>query len=515
MIGVIADDLSGAAEIGGAGLRHGLSAEIVRGIGLPGGWSFQLPGKTEGRGSVSSVRLADVICVDTDSRSCTAVEAGRRAAAAARALAAAGASWVYKKVDSVLRGQVTAEIEAILLELQLKRALVLPANPSRGRIIRDGRYFVNGKPIHRTEFVRDPEYPRKSAKVCDLIPAPAIFALTVCRAGESLPRTGIIVGEAVDGKDLEQWAQLRRRPMLHAGGVDFFSALLADAGHRPSPPKSAGGAIVGRELFVCGTTSKSGRDFLRLARAARTPVFSLPSELVSGGNFTGAAKEMLARRAISSFGLHSRVILSVGLPIVREHAVARLLSFQLVQLAEKVLRQTQVDRVYAEGGATAAALVQRMNWTRLRVLEEVASGVATLGVNENSAMRLTMKPGSYVWPEEIRRSPGLRFTEPPRKVRLELGSGIVLRVVRLFEPTKRPFEEAVRRFFVAKNLAVANHAIGDHHEHEHEVQQPDPADERMTQPGEDGQYLSQESATHENEKDAVDNNETKGQHRGK
>ena len=65
MIGVIADDLTGAAEIGAVGLRHDLRAEIVR------------TGEPSGR--------ADVVCMDTDSRSCPADEAGKRAAAAARA----------------------------------------------------------------------------------------------------------------------------------------------------------------------------------------------------------------------------------------------------------------------------------------------------------------------------------------------------------------------------------------------------------------------------------------------
>ena len=53
---------------------------------------------------------ADVVCVDTDSRSCVAEDAGKRAADAVRELRAAGAQWIYKKVDSVLRGQVTAEL---------------------------------------------------------------------------------------------------------------------------------------------------------------------------------------------------------------------------------------------------------------------------------------------------------------------------------------------------------------------------------------------------------------------
>ena len=64
MIGVIADDLTGAAEIGAVGLRHGLQAEIVHG------------GKTGGR--------ADLICVNTYSRSCRPDEAGKLTASAAR-----------------------------------------------------------------------------------------------------------------------------------------------------------------------------------------------------------------------------------------------------------------------------------------------------------------------------------------------------------------------------------------------------------------------------------------------
>src|SRR6185369_4965941 len=124
MIGVIADDLTGAAELGAVGWRHGLNAEVIV------------------SGEISE--SVDVVCVDTDSRSCRPEEAGRRAAMAAAKLRQAGARWIYKKVDSVLRGQVTAEVEAIMKELGVNRALLAPANPSLGRVIQEGRYFVRG-----------------------------------------------------------------------------------------------------------------------------------------------------------------------------------------------------------------------------------------------------------------------------------------------------------------------------------------------------------------------------------
>ena len=157
MIGVIADDLTGAAEIGAIGWSRGLRAEILR-DGKPG-------------------CEADLICVDTDSRSCEPGVAAQRAAAAAKMLQATGARWIYKKVDSVLRGNVIPEVEAILQQLGLNRALLLPENPSLGRTIAGGEYFIHGQPIHLTEFANDPEHPRGSPQVLQLLAPPSHFAL--------------------------------------------------------------------------------------------------------------------------------------------------------------------------------------------------------------------------------------------------------------------------------------------------------------------------------------------------
>jgi uncharacterized protein YgbK (DUF1537 family) len=139
---VIADDLSGAAELAGIAFAGGLSAEVQR------------------RFDPSSD--AQVIAVDTDSRSLSSVDAAQRASEVAEQVAAASPAWVFKKVDSVLRGNVRAEIEAILSATGQARAVLVPANPTRGRTIVGGRYFVNGVPLDQTAFANDPEHPRQS-----------------------------------------------------------------------------------------------------------------------------------------------------------------------------------------------------------------------------------------------------------------------------------------------------------------------------------------------------------------
>ena len=50
--------------------------------------------------------------------------------------------------------------------------LLATANPERGRIIRDGNYYVDGVPLHQTAFASDPEYPRATSAVRELLGQP-------------------------------------------------------------------------------------------------------------------------------------------------------------------------------------------------------------------------------------------------------------------------------------------------------------------------------------------------------
>ena len=380
MIGVIADDLTGAAELGAVGRRLGLKAEIVR--------------------DDPPSNAAELVCVDTDSRSCTPTEAAKRAAAAAKLLHSAGAKWIYKKVDSVLRGNVTAEVEAVMQELGLNRALMLPANPSLGRIIRDGQYFVQGKPIHRTEFSRDPEYPRKTAQVLRLVEAPQHFLLRLANGKLAVPENTMLVGQTDSSEKVRAWAQVREDSILPVGGSEFFGALLSQELHCATPPVMEEFQFgQDRQLFICGTASKAGHHLFRAARKARVPVFTLPQELMWGNEFSPGAHEAISQRVVEAFNTDQRVVLGVGLPPVRDVQAARRLSENLVDIAELVLRRAKIKYVFAEGGATSAELVRRMKWARLEVRHEWAPGVATLAVADENPLWLTIKPGSYSWPE--------------------------------------------------------------------------------------------------------------------
>jgi uncharacterized protein YgbK (DUF1537 family) len=376
MIGVIADDLTGAAEIGAVGLRHGLRAEVIV-TGEPGG-------------------DADLICVDTDSRSLDPTEAAQRAARAAVVLQNCGAEWIYKKTDSLLRGNVTAEIEAALKQLGLSGALLVPANPSLGRTILNGQYFVRGQLINETEFARDPKHPRSSPQVLELLDHPSVFAVFVRKPNEPLPHRGIVIGEVASSQSLSSWASGRNGNWLMSGGAEFFAALL-----KPAAPLPQATWPSGRELFVCGSASEATKAFVVGQVQCGVPAFSLPDEVLTTGDLHSTPIGALAAQVVAALETQPRVIVHVGLPPVTDVPRAGMVAAHLVRVAEEVLRRASIGHVFAEGGATAVALARRMGWSRLAVAAELTPGVVSLTIMDAGAALLTVKPGSYAWPTTI------------------------------------------------------------------------------------------------------------------
>ena len=381
MIGVLADDLTGAGELAGLGLRYGLRAEVLTDPAL---------------GSD-----AELLCVDTDSRSCHPMEAGQRAAAAADRLAALGAGRIYKKVDSVLRGRILAELEAVMKQLGRRRALLVPANPALRRVVRGGKYFVRDQPIHETDFRLDPEYPRRSSSVRELLGATDASAVHLRAGHEPLPETGIIVGEAETADDLRHWAGRCDGATLTAGAAQFFGAWLEASGRRAVSAAGEEDAAATPELFICGSASEACRSFAAQARQRGVPVFGLPASVAAGAELSAEELASLAARAAAALAAAPRVILEIGLPQVTDPRIAPQLAGQLVKLARLVLAGADVGHVFAEGGATGASLLRSMNWSRLVAVREIAQGVVTFRVPGDRQCLLTIKPGSYPWPKQI------------------------------------------------------------------------------------------------------------------
>ena len=389
MIVVIADDLTGAAEMGGVGLRHGLLVEV----------------QTEVRTDSS----ADLIVVDTDTRSAGVERSGRRVAEVTSTLAGAAPEWIYKKVDSVLRGHVLVELQALISHIGADRALLIPANPFLGRIIRDGRYLVHGQPLHETDFSRDPESPITTSDVLELLGSSPSGKTCFLAGPRQVPADTVAVGAAQSKGDLLAWASQVEPGCIPAGASEFFSAILETRGHTVQPrgegDRGDRPPEPGSKLFVCGSSSDYSRSAVREARVRGVPIVGIPPGLFRGDVPPNPLLQHWARSCAAALEEHSCVIAAIDQPVVRDPDIARTLRSHMAVLVEMLLSRTSVHELLIEGGATASAIVRRLGWIRLFPCRELAPGVVRMRLGEGRLEFLTIKPGSYTWPEGV--FPGL------------------------------------------------------------------------------------------------------------
>lgn len=374
MIAVIADDFTGAAELGGVALRYDLTVEINT--------------------QVDPASEADVLIIATDTRAMNEADAVKEMRRVTEALIPLNPRLIFKKVDSVLRGHVAAEMAAQMEALGFSKALLVPANPVLGRIIRGGLYYLHGQPIHLSGFSRDPEYAITSAHIHDMLRIPA-GRIPVRKLTEDLLLEGTIVGEAEIASDLERWAHLIDDQTLVAGASGFFAAVLETL-HARGIPNMAYREPAGRpSLFVCGSAYAASRETIRTLEERGGPVSYMPVSLTTSDELDGLDEWVEdVQSLLDEYGVAIIAIRGSETPLVSPAA----LRDRTALLVQRVNDLEHISELFIEGGSTARTILERLELRKFIPVEEKAAGVIRMRMPEHPGLHVTVKPGSYSWP---------------------------------------------------------------------------------------------------------------------
>jgi uncharacterized protein YgbK (DUF1537 family) len=383
MIAVIADDFTGAAEMGGIGLRYGLQVEINT--------------------TVNTRSDADLLIVAADTRSMDPEGAAGEMERLTAALLPLDPVLLYKKVDSVLRGHVAAEMRAQMRMMGLDKALLIPANPRLDRTIRDGHYYLQGRPVHLSSFSIDPEFAITSSDIQDMLrtrEAP----VSIRKATEALPAEGIVVGEVSTTGDLAAWAERIEGQIFAAGAAGFFAAIL-DKIYATGLASNEQGMIRSAltsghpGLIVCGSTFRQSRETIQKIRAKGGPVSYMPAHLASLQPDSEADYDRWGDEVVSLIRSTGRAIIAVAPEdSVDGPGAARLLRERTARFVQKVFDRIDIRELFIEGGSTAYAILGQTGLHTFFPLEEIATGVIRMRVGEKPSLSVTVKPGSYTWP---------------------------------------------------------------------------------------------------------------------
>ena len=412
MIGVIADDLTGAADVGAMFTAAGYSTKTVL------------------LEAAARVPLddTDVVVIDTETRHARPSDAYRGARQAARLLK--GARFVYKKIDSAFRGRVGPEIDAVLDELGLDFAPIVPAFPAYGRTTLEGRHYIDGQPLDQTEMASDPLCPMTDSLLPRILGKQTRRPVHVVpRHGDELAHArrvgGMAVLDATSQTDLERIAEALQGEPFVCGA----SALAGELAKRrpwgePTLRKcpATQGLTAGPILVVSGSVSPAARAQIeRLAASGSTCVPIQPAEAL--GSPTGREAEAIRvaneiRAGVSDTACvfspadpvaateAQRLGKHLGLsPVETGARVAELLA----QCATRVLDDGPFTKLIVFGGSTALAVCRALDIVGHYILAEFQPGVplcTSIGARD---LLMVLKPGSFGSPDFVAQA-GERMT---------------------------------------------------------------------------------------------------------
>lgn len=240
---IIADDFTGALDTGVQFAARGIKTRVV--VGADAALTHQ---------------NADVLVVDTETRHLPAAQAYAAVEGLVQRAKYAGFAYLYKKTDSALRGNVGAELAALLSASGSRQLAFLPAFPQMNRVTKNGVQYIDGVPVTESPFGVDPFEPVRHAAITDLLaeqtdlPAASFPALA---ADGSVPaEDGILVFDAATVDELRSTG----RALLNNGGL---RVLAGCAGFGAVLPEllGLGGADVTcpaldpRLLVICGSVN--------------------------------------------------------------------------------------------------------------------------------------------------------------------------------------------------------------------------------------------------------------------
>ena len=367
---IIADDLTGAADAAAAyGPTH--SSSVI--LDVESSWPD-----------------AEILSINTESRYLTGEEASS-AVTSAVGRALGQHRKVFKKIDSLLRGNVGAEVAATLAQITQGRgkglAIVAPAFPATGRTTSGGLVHVDGVRHAKGNFGGDVAAALGAGGLTAEVLAPAAG-----RTPEELARhlrdvqkngTDAVVLDAVSDQDLRDIAaaaELLDFPALLVGSGGLAGHI---AGHEGTHVRKALAMRANRTLTVIGSYSDLARQ---------------QTEALVGG---GAEHITLDHATLDDTAVPRQVAQAMARTdvVLTPDPMGIVDKTQALVVAEALARATAAgighcDALVLTGGETATSVLKALGVGSFTVLGEIEPGVVMSLLPEPLPLLVT-KAGAF------------------------------------------------------------------------------------------------------------------------
>jgi uncharacterized protein YgbK (DUF1537 family) len=404
LLGCIADDFTGATDLAGMLVKHGM--RTVQMIGVP-----RLPPPAS----------SDAIVVALKTRTVPPRDAVEASLAALRWLRDAGCRQFFFKYcstfDSTDRGNIGPVADALMDALETDFAIACPAFPANGRAVFRGYLFVGDVLLHESGMQYHPLTPMTDSNLVRVLQRQCMRCVGLVRfesvrGGEAEIRRAfanarsdgvrIAIVDATSDSDLMAiGAACRDLPLLTGGSgiaiglpANFRSqGLLAHDQPAGQLPR-----IEGLEAVVSGSCSPATQRQVARMRE-RAPAFQIdPLRVASGADVVAEVVDWGSGRLRSGPVLvYTTADPSAVKKVQNELGAERAGALVESTLAAITCRLVDVGvrRLIVAGGETAGAVVSTLRLAGLRIGDEIDPGVPwTVSLGERP-LALALKSGNF------------------------------------------------------------------------------------------------------------------------
>ncbi|MGZ8920493.1 MAG: four-carbon acid sugar kinase family protein [Limisphaerales bacterium] len=384
---IIADDLTGANDAGVQFAKRGIASVVLvepEVAELPAGF--------------------EVVVVNTESRHVSPDEAALRVRRVAQLGVDAGVAHFFKKTDSTLRGNIGAELKALLEVVGERSIPFVPAFPELGRTTRAGIHYVHGTPIAQTAFANDPLSPVCESEVAKVLNQTSDLRVSIATLGSVPMNDG--AGDCVvfdcesraDLKGIVEHFHERNQLRVLSGSAAFAEELPGVLSLKRNSQESI--EPRGPILFVNGSLHPRAFEQVAAAREKFFPI-RLDPQLLLGRNVPPGIASLVPnngpdvlletlekREDYEAFQSKAR---KLGIKDETLHlAVAK----GLGQAVKGILKTRPFHTLIVFGGDSLIGIARAMNWKAFRPHSEVALGI-TVAKPIGSEMIVISKAGGF------------------------------------------------------------------------------------------------------------------------
>jgi len=414
LIGCIADDLTGATDLGVTLAREGLSVTQVNGVPED---ALEIP-------------AADAVVVALKSRTNPAEEAVAWSLAALAWLRKRGAERIYFKYcstfDSTPRGNIGPVSEALLGALNADLAVATPAYPRNGRTVYLGHLFVGDVLLSESGMQNHPLTPMTDANLVRVLAAQAkgrvgLLPFADVEAGVEALRAGCAalrtaghrhaILDATRDEHLVSAGEAFLDLALTTGGAGLGMGLARALARRgrvaPKDVQSLLPRLDGPGVVLSGSCSQATLGQIAAVRN-RYPSFQLdPIKLAEGSAHLDAAlgwaRKQLGATPILIYASAPPESVSKSRDALGQQRAAELVEDAFRRIA-RALAQAGVRTFVVAGGETSGAVVEALGVRALAIGPEIAPGVPWTAAVGGVPYRLALKSGNFGGPDFFSRA---------------------------------------------------------------------------------------------------------------